>query len=59
MFRNSPSDLLLHEAQQRAPVGELIDIMDIGMACAYLATPYRRHITDETLYVDSGFHIMA
>jgi enoyl-[acyl-carrier protein] reductase I len=52
-------DLLLHEAQQRAPVGELIDIMDVGMACAYLATPYGRHITGETLYVDSGFHIMA
>jgi enoyl-[acyl-carrier protein] reductase I len=52
-------DLLLNEAQQRAPVGELIDIMDVGMACAYLATPYARHITGETLYVDSGFHIMA
>jgi len=52
-------DLLLNEAQQRAPVGELIDIIDVGMACAYLATPYGRHITGETLYVDSGFHIMA
>jgi len=52
-------DLLLNEAQQRAPVGELIDIMDVGMACAYLATPYGRRITGETLYVDSGFHIMA
>jgi len=52
-------DLLLNEAQQRAPVGELVDIMDVGMACAYLATPYGRHITGETLYVDSGFHIMA
>jgi enoyl-[acyl-carrier-protein] reductase (NADH) len=29
------------------------------MACAYLATPYGRHITGETMYVDSGFHIMA
>jgi enoyl-[acyl-carrier protein] reductase I len=52
-------DLLLNEAQQRAPVGELIDIMDVGMACAYLATRYGRHITGETMYVDSGFHIMA
>jgi len=52
-------DLLLNEAQQRAPVGELIDIMDVGMACAYLATPYGRHITGETMYIDSGFHIMA
>lgn len=52
-------DLLLNQAQQRAPVTELIDIMDVGMGCAYLATPYGRHITGETLYVDSGFHIMA
>lgn len=52
-------DLLLNEAQRRAAVGELIDIMDVGMACAYLATPYGRHITGETMYVDSGFHIMA
>lgn len=52
-------DRLLDDAQQRAPVGELTDIMDVGMACAYLATPYGRHITGETLYVDSGFHIMA
>jgi enoyl-[acyl-carrier protein] reductase I len=52
-------DLLLNEAQQRAPVGELIDIMDVGMACAYLATPYCRHITGETVYVDGGLHIMA
>ncbi|MBV8210380.1 MAG: enoyl-ACP reductase FabI [Burkholderiaceae bacterium] len=52
-------DLLLNEAQQRAPMGQLIDIMDVGMACAYLATPHGRHITGETMYIDSGFHIMA
>jgi len=52
-------DLLLNQAQQRAPVGERVNIMDIGMACAYLATPYGRHITGETVYVDGGLHIMA
>jgi len=52
-------DLLLNQAQQRAPVGDLVDIMDIGMACAYLATPYGRHITGETVYVDGGLHLMA
>ena len=52
-------DLLLNEAVQRAPVGELVDIMDVGFACAYMATPFARRITGETLYVDGGVHIMA
>lgn len=52
-------DLLLNEAGTRAPVGELVDIMDVGFACAYLATPYARRITGETMYVDGGVHIMA
>ena len=34
-------DLLLSEAAQRGPYGELVDIDDVGMATAYLATPYR------------------
>jgi enoyl-[acyl-carrier protein] reductase I len=52
-------DLLLTEAAQRAPIGELVDIMDVGFACAYLATPYARRISGETLYVDGGVNIMA
>ncbi len=32
-------ELLLNQAEQRAPIGELIDIMDVGFTCAYLATP--------------------
>jgi len=52
-------DLLLNQAQQRAPVGELVDIDDVGMACAYLASPYARRLTGETVYVDGGLHIMA
>jgi enoyl-[acyl-carrier protein] reductase I len=32
--------LLLNEAAHRAPVGEPVDIDDVGMATAYLATPY-------------------
>jgi enoyl-[acyl-carrier protein] reductase I len=52
-------DLLLNEATQRAPVGELVDIDDVGMAAAYLATPYARRITGSTVYVDSGLNIMA
>ena len=52
-------DLLLNEAAGRAPVGELVDIMDVGYACAYLATPYARRISGETMYVDGGVNIMA
>jgi enoyl-[acyl-carrier protein] reductase I len=52
-------DLLLNEAVERAPVGELVDIMDVGFACAYLATPYARRITGGTVYVDGGVNIMA
>jgi enoyl-[acyl-carrier protein] reductase I len=52
-------DLLLNEAAQRAPVGELVDIMDVGFTCAYLATPYARRLSGETLYVDGGVNIMA
>ena len=52
-------DLLLNRAVKRAPVGELVDIMDVGFACAYLATPYARRLTGETMYVDGGVNIMA
>jgi enoyl-[acyl-carrier protein] reductase I len=52
-------DLLLNEAAQRAPIGELVDIMDVGFTCAYLATPYARRLSGETLYVDGGVNIMA
>jgi enoyl-[acyl-carrier protein] reductase I len=52
-------DLLLTEAAQKAPLGELVDIMDVGFACAYLATPYARRLSGDTIYVDGGVHIMA
>ncbi len=52
-------DLLLAQAAERAPLGELVDIMDVGFACGYLATPYARRISGETLYVDGGVHILA
>ena len=52
-------DLLLNEAAQRAPLGELVDIMDVGFTCAFLATPYAKRLSGETIYVDGGVHIMA
>jgi len=52
-------DLLLNEAASRAPIGELVDIDDVGYTCAYLATPYARRLTGQTTYVDGGVNIMA
>jgi enoyl-[acyl-carrier protein] reductase I len=52
-------DLLLNEAAQRAPLGELVDIMDVGFTCAFLSTPYARRLSGSTLYVDGGVNIVA
>jgi enoyl-[acyl-carrier protein] reductase I len=52
-------ELLLNEAAQKAPVGELVDIMDVGFTCAYLATPFARRVTGGTVYVDGGANIIA
>ena len=52
-------ELLLNEAAQKAPVGELVDIMDVGFTCAYLATHLARRITGGTVYVDGGANIVA
>ena len=51
-------DLLLTEAAERAPIGELVDIMDVGYTCAFLATPYARRMTGNTIFVDGGVSIM-
>ncbi len=52
-------DLMLNDAAQRAPLGQLVDIDDVGYTCAFLATPLARRLSGETLYVDGGVHIMA
>ena len=52
-------DLMLNEAVERAPLGELVDIMDVGFTCAFLATPYARRLTGSTVYIDGGLNIMA
>jgi enoyl-[acyl-carrier protein] reductase I len=52
-------ELLLNEAAEKVPLGELVDIMDVGWICAYLATPYARRITGGTVFVDGGANIRA
>jgi enoyl-[acyl-carrier protein] reductase I len=52
-------DHLLSEAIARAPLGELVDIVDVGNTCAYLASPYAKRLTGSTVYVDGGLNIIA
>lgn len=52
-------DQILDACSQRAPLGELADIMDVGFTCAYLATSYAKRITGNTVYVDGGLNIVA
>jgi len=52
-------DLMLNEAVAQSPVHDLVDIDDVGIATAYLATPYAKRLTGTTFYVDAGLHIMA
>lgn len=52
-------DRMLAEAAQRAPLGELVDIEDVGYTCAFLATPLAKRLSGDTVYVDGGVHIMA
>ena len=47
-------DRMLNEAMERSPLHQLVDIDDVGFACAYLATPFASRITGGTIYVDGG-----
>jgi enoyl-[acyl-carrier protein] reductase I len=52
-------ELMLADAAERAPIGELVDIMDVGFTCAFLASRYARRLSGATIYVDGGLHAMA
>jgi len=52
-------DQLVDEAAKRAPLGQSVDIYDVGMSTAFLVTPYGRRLTGSTFYVDAGLNIMA
>lgn len=52
-------DLLLSDAVARSPLGELVDIDDVGQVCAYLASTYAKRLTGSTVYVDGGLNIIA
>ena len=50
---------MLNDAVERAPLHELVDIDDVGSACAYLASDFGRRITGGTIYIDGGANIVA
>jgi enoyl-[acyl-carrier protein] reductase I len=52
-------ELMLNAAAAKAPLGELVDVMDVGRACAYLASDFARRITADTVYIDGGANVVA
>lgn len=51
-------DALLEKARGKAPSRALVDIDDVGAACAFLAHDAARLITGQVLYVDGGYNII-
>jgi len=52
-------ELMLNQAAAESPLGQLVDIDDVGHACAYLATPFAHRITGGTIYIDGGANIIV
>ena len=50
---------LLSSAETRAPTHQLVDIKDVGIATAALATPAGHSITGNTIYIDGGYNVMG
>ena len=50
---------MLNDAIERSPLHELVDIEDVGSACAYLASDYARRITGGTIFIDGGANIIG
>jgi len=51
-------DALLEKAKVKAPSRALVDIDDVGAACAFLAHDSARLITGQVIYIDGGYHII-
>ncbi|MBP7001111.1 enoyl-ACP reductase FabI [Amaricoccus sp.] len=51
-------DELLEKAKVKSPARALVDIDDVGAACAFLAHDAARLITGQTLYIDGGYNII-
>jgi enoyl-[acyl-carrier protein] reductase I len=51
-------DELLEKAKVKSPTRALVDIDDVGAACAFLAHDAARLMTGQVLYIDGGYHII-
>ena len=50
---------LIQQAEAKSPLKLLADINDVGAMLVFLASDYAKSITGDTIYIDSGFHIMG
>ena len=51
-------DELLEKAKVKSPARALVDIDDVGAACAFLAHDAARLMTGQVLYIDGGYNII-
>jgi enoyl-[acyl-carrier protein] reductase I len=51
-------DELLEKAKVKSPARALVDIDDVGIACAFLAHDAARLMTGQVLYIDGGYNII-
>ena len=52
-------DELMEKVADRAPARRLVTTEEVGAACVFLASPYAKAMTGETLYIDGGYHILG
>ncbi|KTC84448.1 enoyl-ACP reductase FabI [Legionella brunensis] len=52
-------DDLLNDAKNKSPLKTLVDIDDVGAMVVFLASDYAKNITGDTIYIDSGYHIVG
>jgi enoyl-[acyl-carrier protein] reductase I len=51
-------DELLEKAKVKSPARALVDIDDVGLACAFLAHDAAHLMTGQVLYIDGGYNII-
>jgi enoyl-[acyl-carrier protein] reductase I len=52
-------DELMVHAREKSPLQTLVDVTDVGAMVSFLASDYAKNITGNTIYVDSGYHIVG
>lgn len=52
-------DEFLKHAEQRSPLPKKLDIDDVGSLVSFLASDAAASITGDTIYIDSGYHVMG